>query len=636
MGAESGSTVSFFERLTVRLTAGVTLALLVIGVPFLLAFHGLRREQQIDALAEASAGMSRVLVDSLRSAMLAGQPHLVDQAIRDLSQQPEIERVVVLDRNGNVRISSDTSFQDRMFEKNRDPTCKVCHQSSQSLPSSRTVVVEDGDRHVFRAMSVIPNDSSCHACHDPSLATNGVLLMDLSLRSANLSFFAGITRTVILAVIMVVVTIVVLVALLQWMVHEPLRAVIVTSRRIAGGDMDARIPVGSVGEFGVLSRQVNRMTDHLARSIYAEERHRRELQAILDSVDDEIVVLDRDRRVVAANYAFLKTSRSEEILGKPCQQVSALRPCSESQDECPVSAVFAGGRLQKGIMSRLDQAGSERSIEIHASPVRGGDGSIDRVVEVRRDISERRQVEATLAASERLTSLGLLASGISHEVNNPLGAIAASVEGLRRKLTRTPDWRDAGSTGNDFERTLLRIAREVERARSITDRLLKVARPPGQSRTLMDVNHAVADTLSLLSYDIERNGIQTTTDLAGKLPLLPGDESRLGQILMNLILNAIQAMAAGGKLLVSTGAENDSIRIYVQDTGDGISSDVIGRIYEPFFTTKPPGKGTGLGLFITHRLVSEMGGTIDVRSKPGEGTRFTVLLPIRPRSRGTE
>src|SRR3990172_3748684 len=305
MDAESGSTVRLRERLTVRLTAGVILTLLVIGVPFLLAFHGLWRDQHLEVLAEARAGMSRGLVDSLGWGMWGGKPHLLDQAIRDLSRQPEVERVVVLDREGAVRFSSDPAFQDRVFERGRDPTCQVCHLSPEAPPSSRTIVVEDRGRQVLRAMSVIPNDASCHSCHDPSLPTNGVLLMDLSLRSANQSFFAGITSTALLGSVMVAVTIAFLVALLHGMVHEPLRAVVSTSRSIVGGNLGARVPLRSVGEFRILSTQVNRMTDHLARSIQAEESHGRELQAILDSVDDEIVVLDRDRRGVAANHAVL-------------------------------------------------------------------------------------------------------------------------------------------------------------------------------------------------------------------------------------------------------------------------------------------------------------------------------------------
>jgi two-component system NtrC family sensor kinase len=240
-------------------------------------------------------------------------------------------------------------------------------------------------------------------------------------------------------------------------------------------------------------------------------------------------------------------------------------------------------------------------------------------------------VEATLAQSERLSSLGLLAAGISHEVNNPLGAIAATVDGLRRRQAKRTE--ESGGPPSDLVPTLGRIAAEVQRARGITDRLLKVSRPPGHSRTLIDVNRAVTDTLALLAYDIEHQRIETVTELAETLPPLAGDESRFGQVLMNLVLNAIQAMGKGGRLILSTAARNGSVEIAVEDTGAGIAPEDLHRIYEPFFTTKPVGQGTGLGLFITHRMVSEMSGVIDVRSKIGAGTRFTVTLPLRTSER---
>lgn len=626
MATDPEPSIALSDRLTVRLTGGVILALLLIGVPFLLAFHRLRMSRELDALAEAGGRMSRIVVGGLRSAMLAERPHLLDDVIRDLASQPEVERVVLLDREGFVRISSDAGFEERRFDKGRDPTCRACHETPESLPSSGTIVIEQEGRRLLRAVSIIPNETACHGCHDPSLATNGVLLMDLSLRAAEAGFFAGIRGTVLLGAAMVVVTIAVLGGLLRKMVHEPLRAVVTTSRRIVSGDLGARVPVASSGEFGLLATQVNRMTDHLALSIHAEETHRRELQAVLDSVDDEIVVLDRERRVVAANEAFRKQAGDPaNLLGRPCREVSSLMPCSEEEGSCPVEEVLRKGELRKGILSRLDESGGERAIEIHASPLRGSDGSVDCVVEVRRDISERRQMEATLAHSERLTSLGLLASGISHEVNNPLGAIATTVDGLRRKLT--PSTGDFRESREEIDASLRRVAREVQRARAITDRLLKVARPPGRSRSLIDVNHALSATLALLSYDIERAGIDTSTELAERLPCLTGDESRLGQILLNLILNAIQAMHAGGSLQITTALENGTIRIDVADTGEGISPQNLGRIYEPFFTTKPAGTGTGLGLFITHQLVSEMNGSIDVHSMLGQGTRFTLHLP---------
>jgi PAS domain S-box-containing protein len=434
---------------------------------------------------------------------------------------------------------------------------------------------------------------------------------------------------------MVLVTVAVLVFLLRRMVHAPLGSVVGASRRIVDGDLTARASVSHAGEFGLLASQVNRMTDHLARSLSTVEAQRRELQEILEAVDDEIVVLDRAQRVVAANRAFGRGCGHPDgdFSGRLCREASGSRwPCAaEEPDACPVRKVFLTGQLQKGIMSRTNPDGSEQVIEIHASPLRGSDGEINFAVEVRRDISERRQLQASLAHSERLASLGLLATGISHEINNPLGAIAASVEGLRRRLAAEPG--ALFSSPEALDQALLRIADQVRRGRTITERLLKVARPPGGTRTLVDVNGLVEDILSILSHQIRSTRVSSRLDLASGLPPLPGDGSHLGQVVMNLALNAIQAMeAGGGEIRIATSLSDGAIQLEIQDTGCGIPPEHLARIYEPFFTTKPPGKGTGLGLFITHRIVTDLGGTIQVRSEPGRGTTFTVRLPRRPAS----
>ena len=618
------------SRLTVRLTGGVTLVLLLIGIPFLFAFHRILRNQQIDALAEATDAVHRVVVGGLRSAMLAGQPHLLDQVVRDLSQQAEVERVLLLDHDGNVRVSSDPALEGMVLDRQQDMTCRVCHGKGDAPPASRTAVTPEGERRVLRAMSTIPNGPACHACHDAERPTNGILLMDLALGPADSRFFTNIGSTVGLGAVMVVLTIAVLAMLLRTMVHRPLGNVVSTSQRIVQGDLDARASVSGPGEFALLASQVNRMTDHLARSLRTVETQRRQLQAILDAVDDEIVVLDRKQRVVAANRAFQRSRGIVEadLTGRPCREVSASHwPCATDQPGgCPVERVFETGGLHKGIMSRSDPDGKERTIEIHASPLRTGDGVVSQAVEVRRDISERRQMEASLAHSEHLASLGLLASGLSHEINNPLGAIATSVEGLRRRLAGEPGI--SPETAESLERALVRIAGEVERGRVITHRLLRVARPPGATRSLVDVNQVVDDILGILSHDIKRGKIAVSTDLQRDLPPLRGNESRVGQILMNLTLNAIQAMGEnGGELRMTTSASDSQLCIEVRDTGCGIAPEIRKRIFEPFFTTKPVGKGTGLGLFITHRMVTEMEGAIRVRSEPGRGTRFTVLLP---------
>jgi PAS domain S-box-containing protein len=619
------------------LTGGVIVVLLLIGCPFLFAFHKLLRRQQLDALAEATDGLNRVIVDSLGSAMLAGQPHLIDAAVRGLSEQPEVERVVLLNHEGRVRVTTDQAYEGRMLDKDREVVCGVCHRPGRSSPRSRTAVTREDGRRVFRTMTTIPNESQCHACHDATAPTNGILLMDLTLSASDRRFFAGIGGTLALGTVMVLLTIAVLVLLLRRMVHKPLQAVVATGQRIVQGDLNARATVATSGEFAQLASQVNRMTDHLSGSIRTVETQHRELQAILDAIDDEIVVLDREQRVVAVNDAFRKRFGRPglDLKGHLCREVSGAHwPCTADQpDGCPVQQVFSSGRLNKGIISRSGPDGKERVIEIHASPLRGPDGRVTQAVEVRRDISERRQMEAILAHSEHLASLGLLASGLSHEINNPLGAIATSVAGLRRRLSNEPGI--SAKAAGMLETILGRIGHEVERGRAITHRLLRIARPPGSARSLVDVNHVVEEIVAILSHDIKRSGISTHLELEENLPPLRGDESRLSQVVMNLTLNAIQAMADnGGELRIATRAGNGTIQIEVVDSGCGIPPQLLKRIYEPFFTTKPVGKGTGLGLFITHRLVTEMRGTVDVRNQPERGTAFTIRLPLAGTERG--
>lgn len=627
----SDSRIPLGNRLTIRLTGGVILVLLLVGVPFLFAFHRLLRDQQIEALSQATTRLSQVVVQGLRSSMLAGQPHLLDDAVRRLYDQPEVTRVILLDHSGRVRVTSDPAYEGRVLDRQQDRSCRVCHAvPGGEVPKSRTIVTKEGGRRLFRAMSVIPNDPECHRCHDASVRTNGILLMDLALSEEDRRFFANISGTVALGSVMVILTVGVLIFLLRGMVHAPLGAVVGASRRILEGDLTARVSLPQPGEFGLLATTVNRMTEHLARSLETVETQRKELQEILEAVDDEIVVLDKTQCVVASNRAFRAGCGLPEgdLAGRPCREASGPRwPCVAGEPAgCPVQKVFMTGLLQKGIMSRTRRDGREQVIEIHASPLRGPDGAVEMAVEVRRDISERRQMEASLAHSERLAALGLLATGISHEINNPLGAIATSVEGLRRRLSRDPE--ELRESPGDIDKALGRIADQVWRGRAITDRLLKVARPPGAARALVEVNAVVQDVVSILSHQMKNAGVASRLELAEGLPPLRGDESGLAQVIMNLTLNAIQAMdGRRGEILIATSRGDGCVQLEVRDTGCGIRPELLARIYEPFFTTKAPGRGTGLGLFITHRLVTDFGGSIEVRSELERGTAVTVHLP---------
>jgi signal transduction histidine kinase len=602
---EYGNSVPWKDRLTVRVTGGVVLALIVIGIPFLILFHQLERSRQTEVVESMAAGLNQAVVDGLRASMLMGHPDVLDDSIRDLSRQPVVESVMLLDRLGKVKVSSDPTQEGHYFDRLADETCRMCHNdptAGAASPAKRTIVTTVGEHRVLRIMSAIPNEPTCHRCHNPAIRNNGVLLMDLSLRQADRQSSADLAGTAALGGVMLIVTIFGLTWLLERLIHRPIRAVVATSRLLETGDLEARVPVHGSGELGRLSLQINRMSENLATSLSELNLQQRELATIVDAVDDEIVVFDAERNVVTSNT------------GNP------------SGDAALVDEVFETGELRKTIVTRREADGSERTVEIYASPICDSTGRVTRVVEARRDISERRQLEASLVHSERLASLGLLASGLSHEINNPLGAIGLGVEGLVRSLKTSSDMDPA--VRKEVEERLGLVQQEVRRGKSITDRLLHLARPSTGSRNLVDINRILEDTLALLRPQIRRQTIEVVRNLSDRLPPFVGDESHITQVVMNLIFNAVQAMdTGGGTLRLMTRMDEGHIVMEVEDTGEGIAAENQGRIFDPFFTTKPTGKGTGLGLFICHRIVVAMGGEILVQSQRGEGARFTVILP---------
>jgi hypothetical protein len=247
------------------------------------------------------------------------------------------------------------------------------------------------------------------------------------------------------------------------------------------------------------------------------------------------------------------------------------------------------------------------------------------VVEVWRDVTERTHLEAQLSHSERLASLGMLAAGVAHEINNPLASMLAGVESLERWLSRArmPEIERA-----EAAEVLGLLEQETRRCRETTDKLLLLGQPYSTRPVWMDVNRAARDTLALLSFATRRQRIEVASHLDSALPPVWGREGAVRGVLMNLCMNAVQALQNGGHLEVRTQSlAADRIAIEVADDGPGIAPEHLARIWDPFFTTKPVGQGTGLGLSITRSIVARHGGDIQVDSAPGRGARFTITLP---------
>jgi len=248
---------------------------------------------------------------------------------------------------------------------------------------------------------------------------------------------------------------------------------------------------------------------------------------------------------------------------------------------------------------------------------------VNAVLCIARDITENKNLERQLVNAEKLASLGTLAAGVAHEVNNPLGVILGFCDLLLRKA-------DKDSQAYDDLKT---IERQGLHCKQVVENLLSFARLGEGGSEYADVNQGIEDIIKVVRHTLDMHGIELSLSLAQDLPLVVGDSRQLQQVFLNLINNSTAAMPSGGKLKITTALERSSRKavIRIEDDGIGIKPEHLDHIFEPFFTTKPEGEGTGLGLFVSYGIIAKYGGTIDCVSndsgslKP-RGTTFTIKL----------
>jgi two-component system NtrC family sensor kinase len=233
------------------------------------------------------------------------------------------------------------------------------------------------------------------------------------------------------------------------------------------------------------------------------------------------------------------------------------------------------------------------------------------------DITDRDELERRLVQADKLSSIGLLAAGVAHEVNTPLAVISTYAQMLAKQVS-----------GDDQKSKLLeKIAKQTFRASEIVNSLLNFSRTSPTDFGEVDLNRIVRETVGLVDHQFQKTGVVTSVNLADALPTVRGNSGKLQQVFLNLFINARDAMPAGGSLTVRSWAENGFAHVEIADTGQGIPPENLARIYDPFFTTKGPKKGTGLGLSITYGIVQEHNGIIEVDSLLGHGTRFRLEFP---------
>ncbi|MBM7112896.1 sensor histidine kinase [Archangium primigenium] len=381
-----------------------------------------------------------------------------------------------------------------------------------------------------------------------------------------------------------------------------------------------------------LKRQVELLLRLRLRVRQAEARNRQ----LLESSGDAVFLLDEAGRVLELNPV------ASRLIGREAREVLGTRLEALALDG-------ERGRVREALGELLAQ-GSVRALDVGLRSARGERLSLDltgalqegtdarRLLVVAQDLTEKRMLERASLQNDRLASLGVLAAGIAHEINNPIaylltnmGLLREWMDELEQRLLRLP-----GPTAH--ARQFLGEARQVlsesivgcRRIRDIVRDMRFFSHASDESLESVDVNASLDFALRMAEAQCRGTArLEKACDAA--LPPVLASESRLTQVFLNLIVNALQAMGSSSPqhnvLRVSSRQEADVVRVDVSDTGHGIPPEVLPRIFDPFFTTKPAGTGTGLGLSISHALVRKMGGELRVSSEPGRGTTFSLLLP---------
>lgn len=341
---------------------------------------------------------------------------------------------------------------------------------------------------------------------------------------------------------------------------------------------------------------------------------------IIESINVGVMVINLHGRVTNWNGALedIYGLRREEAIGHRITEVFQAEMLRALRGLMERSELLSGEPINVYKFRARSNDGRELTLNISLAALQSKTGEFEGTLIAIEDVTERIRLEEQLQQSDKLSSIGLLAAGVAHEVNTPLTGISSYSQML---MQQTPE--------NDPRHQLLeKIYRQTSRASSIVNNLLNFSRVSDARFAPVDLNRVIDDTIQLLEAQLRNTNIEVVRRYDDQLPMAPGNAPKLQQVFMNLILNARDAMPEGGQLEIATTADDESIRIRFSDNGIGISAENLSRIYDPFFTTKQIGKGTGLGLAVSYGIIQDHGGHIVVESNPGQGTVFLINLPL--------
>ena len=356
------------------------------------------------------------------------------------------------------------------------------------------------------------------------------------------------------------------------------------------------------------------------------EEKRQEVEAILDAIVDVLIVLSDDLRILSVNNVYHQLFADSQPEGKFCHQVFHRQdqPCVQ----CPVMTALQKRSVCRG--QGIKQARDmNRSFDLVASPMSQGRGEPSKVLLFMRDVTREKEYQLQFMQAEKMATVGVLAAGVAHEINNPLTSILGFTDGLKRRLPRLEDKVET-EVLEDMREYVQTIRQEGQRCQEIVQNLLTFSRPRNSPFGQVNLRRLVTDCLKIIHYRLKKcPQVNVQLNMDSDLPFVHGDEAQLKQVVLNLLTNALDALSGQGVLRILVKREPDSmVSLEVEDSGPGISPEYLERVFDPFFTTKPVGEGTGIGLSTCYNIVQAHSGRIYVCSEPEKGSSFRILIPM--------
>ncbi len=317
-------------------------------------------------------------------------------------------------------------------------------------------------------------------------------------------------------------------------------------------------------------------------------------------------------------WQYLEIASAEIVIdGRPVRSANYAASPIRQRADIFIENVRRG-YVEVNYQAGADETGEDPFLKEEQNLIHAVAREVGLIVHRKETEEERARLQEQLMHAERLATIGQLAAGVAHELNEPLSNILGFAQ-LAAKCPGLPD-----QAARDIEK----IERGVLRAREIIRQLLLFSRQTAHRETRLDLNRLIEDSMQFFEARCAADGIELVSKRAPDLPPVTGDATLLHQVLVNLMVNAIQAMSGGGTLTLSTSTSDEHVVLAVEDTGPGMDADTLKQIFLPFFTTKDVGQGTGLGLPVVHGIVTSHGGSINVESAVGRGSRFVVTLPV--------